>query len=56
LDGDGWVADMDESNKMEFTQVRFETYQGDNLTTQYEETFYWDNPEYFINFFNQAFE
>jgi hypothetical protein len=55
LDGDGWVADMDESNKMEFTQVRFEAYQGDNLTTQYEEAFYWDNPEYFINFFNQAF-
>lgn len=55
LDGDGWVADMDESNKVEFTQVRFEAYQGDNLTTQYEEAFYWDNPEYFINFFNQVF-
>lgn len=55
LDGDGWVADMDESNKVEFTQVRFEAYQGDDLTTQYEEAFYWDNPEYFINFFNQVF-
>jgi hypothetical protein len=55
LDGDGWVADMDESNKVEFTQVRFEAYQGDNLTSQYEEAFYWDNPEYFINFFNQVF-
>jgi hypothetical protein len=55
LDGDGWVADMDESNKVEFTQVRFESYQGDNLTSHYEEAFYWDNPEYFINFFNQVF-
>ncbi len=55
LDGDGWVANMDESNKVEFTLVRFEAYQGDDLTTQYEESFYWDNPEYFINFFNQVF-
>jgi hypothetical protein len=55
LDGDGWVADMDESNKVEFTQVRFENYQGEDLTMQYEEAFYWDNPNYFINFFNQIF-
>lgn len=55
LDGDGWVADMDESNKVEFTQVRFEEYQGDKLSMQYEEVFYWDNPTYFINFFNQIF-
>lgn len=55
LDGDGWVANMDESNKMEFTQVRFEVYQGDKLSMQYEEVFYWDNPTYFINFFNQIF-
>lgn len=55
LDGDGWVADMDESNKVEFTQVRFEAYQGDKLSMQYEEIFYWDNPTYFINFFNQIF-
>ena len=55
FDGDGWVADMDESNKVEFTQIRFEIYQGDNLTNKYEEMFYWDNPTYFINFFNQIF-
>lgn len=55
LDGDGWVADMDESNKVEFTQVRFEAYQGDKLSMQYEEIFYWDNPTYFIIFFNQIF-
>lgn len=55
LDGDGWVANMDESNKVEFTQVRFEKYQGEDLTMQYEEAFYWDNPNYFINFFNQIF-
>ena len=56
FDGDGWVADMDETNKVEFTQVRFEMYQGDNLTMQYDENFYWDNPTYFINFFNQVFK
>ena len=55
LDGDGWVADMDESNKVEFTQVRFEAHQGDKLSMQHEEVFYWDNPTYFINFFNQIF-
>lgn len=55
LDGDGWVANMDESNKMEFTQVRFEAYQGDKLSMQYEEVFYWDDPTYFIKFFNQIF-
>lgn len=56
FDGDGWVADMDETNKVEFTQVRFEMYQDDNLTMQYDENFYWDNPTYFINFFNQVFK
>lgn len=56
FDGDGWVADLDETNKVEFTQVRFEIYQGDNLTMQYDEIFYWDNPTYFINFFNQVFK
>ena len=53
--GDGWVANTDESNKVEFTQIRFETYQGDDLTLQYEETFYWDEPDYFIEIFNKAF-
>lgn len=54
--GDGWLADMDESNKKEFTQYKFEIYQGDNLVTQYEENFYWDEPNYFINVFNQVFK
>lgn len=54
--GDGWVADMDESNKVEFTQIKFETYQGDDLVMQYEEAFYWDNPNYFIELFNKAFK
>ena len=54
--GDGWVADMDESNKVEFTQIKFETYQGNDLVMQYEEAFYWDNPNYFIELFNKAFK
>ena len=53
--GEGWVANEDETNKQEFTQIRFETYQGDDLTMQIEEAFYWDNPNYFIEFFNQIF-
>ena len=54
--GDGWVADIDESNKVEFTQIKFETYQGNDLVMQYEEAFYWDNPIYFIELFNKAFK
>lgn len=53
--GEGWIADEDESNKQNFTQVRFEIYQGDDLTMEFEEAFYWDNPNYFIEFFNQVF-
>jgi hypothetical protein len=56
VQGDGWVADMDESNKVEFTQIKFETYQGNDLVMQYEEAFYWDNPNYFIELFNKAFK
>lgn len=54
--GDGWVANLDDTNKVEFTQIKFETYQGDDLVMQYEEAFYWDDSEYFINLFNQAFK
>lgn len=53
--GEGWIANEDETNKQEFTQIKFETYQGDDLTMQFEEAFYWDNPNYFIEFFNQVF-
>lgn len=53
--GEGWVANEDESNKQLFTQVRFETYQDGDLAMQLEEAFYWDNPSYFIEFFNQVF-
>lgn len=53
--GDGWVANSDESGKVEFTQIKFESYAGENLTMEYEEAFYWDEPNYFIEIFNQAF-
>ena len=53
--GEGWIANEDETDKQEFTQIKFETYQGDDLTMQFEEAFYWDNPNYFIEFFNQVF-
>ena len=54
--GDGWVSNLDDTNKVEFTQIKFETYQGENLVMEYEEAFYWDNPNYFIELFNKAFK
>lgn len=51
--GDGWVANEDESNKREFTQFKFETYQDNNVVVSHEDCFYWDDPQYFINVFNQ---
>ena len=53
--GDGWVANQDESNKMNFTQVIFEIYQGNDLVMQHEDLFYWDEKDLFVNVFNQAF-
>jgi co-chaperonin GroES (HSP10) len=53
--GDGWIANTNESNKMDFTQVRFETYQEDNLVMEYEETYYWDEPNVFLSNFIKAF-
>lgn len=53
--GDGWVANMDDTNKVDYTQIKFETYQGENLTMQYEEAFYWDDLNYFIKLFNHVF-
>ena len=53
--GDGWVANMDDTNKVDFTQIKFETYQGENLVMQHEEAFYWDDLQYFIKLFNHVF-
>lgn len=55
IQGDGWVANLDDTKKVEFTQIKFETYQGDDLVMEYEEAFYWDDSNYFINLFNKAF-
>ena len=53
--GDGWVANVDDTNKVDFTQIKFETYQGENLVMQHEEAFYWDDLQYFIKLFNHVF-
>lgn len=55
IQGDGWIANEDGSNKLEFTQLRFEIHQDNDLVMQLEEAFYWDNPDYFVAFFNQVF-
>lgn len=51
--GEGWVANEDETAKREFTQIKFETVQGDNIVGLHDDCFYWDEPQYFINIFNQ---
>lgn len=53
--GDGWVSDVDETNKEEFTQVKFKSYKDNELISEYEESFFWDNHNYFIETFNQIF-
>lgn len=44
--GDGWIADMDESNKRNFTQIRLYTMQGDVTVMDYEGCFYWDDIDF----------
>ena len=53
--GDGWVSNLDDSNKVDFTQIRFEAYQADNLALEYEDIVYWDEPNCFIEIFNKIF-
>lgn len=44
--GDGWIADMDESNKRNFTQIRLYIMQGDMTIHDYEGCFYWDDIDF----------
>lgn len=53
FNGDGWVANEDESDKREFTQIKFVVEQDDQTMMEYEDCFYWDDVTYFINIFNQ---
>lgn len=55
IQGDGWISNLDDTKKVDFTQVKFETYQGDNLVMEYEEAFYWDDLKHFTNLFNHVF-
>lgn len=52
---DGWVANVDESNKVDFSQIKFEVYQGKRLIMSHEDMFYWDEPDFFIKIFKKAF-
>lgn len=56
LVGDGWIANEDESNKEDFTQVVFETYQDGELMVEYEEAFYWTEPYRLIEVLYQIFK
>ena len=52
---DGWVENSDGTRKMEFAQVSFEIYQGGELSSQYEDMFYWDEKDYFKDVINHVF-
>lgn len=54
--GDGWVANMDDTNKKDFSQVIFKTYQNNSLVFQYEDMFYWDDLDCFYNILNKVFK
>ena len=54
--GDGWAANMDDTNKKDFSQVIFKTYQNNALVFQYEDMFYWDDLDCFYNILNKVFK
>lgn len=53
--GDGWLADEDESNKREFTQLYFEAFMNGKSQGGYEECIYWDDTDRIKNIINQIF-
>ena len=53
--GDGYIMDNNEGNKMDFTQFIFTIFDNGNKIREYNDCFYWHEPQYFINIFNQVF-
>lgn len=53
IQGDGWVANADETDKHEFTQIKIELMQDKDVIGSIEECYYWDEAERFINILNQ---
>jgi hypothetical protein len=53
--GDGWIADKDESNKQNFTQVVFEI-KSDVQEIIYEECIYWNDAQRVRELINQIFK
>ena len=54
--GDGWVADEDESNKREFTQIGLESFVGEESQGSLECAMYWDEPDEAKNIVKQIFK
>ena len=54
--GDGWVADEDETNKREFTQISLETLVGEELQGSLECAMYWDEPDEVKHIIKQIFK
>lgn len=44
--GDGWIADADESNKIDFTEVRFQVQQDQEIMIDITECVYWNDYKY----------
>ena len=55
FNGDGWLADEDENNKQNFTQVVFEI-NSDSEEQSYEECIYWDDTQRVRELINQIFK
>ena len=54
LNGDGWISNLDDSNKQDFTQVVF-SITTDDQEDNYEECIYWNDANRVKELINQIF-
>ena len=55
FNGDGWLANKDDTNKREFTQVIFEVFTNGDSQGSAEQCMYWDSPDDVISMVKQIF-
>ena len=55
FNGDGWVSNMDDSGRRDFTQIIFSVGSGEHEDT-YEECIYWDDTDRVKQIINQIFK
>ena len=49
--GEGWISDIDDTNKIPWEQMRFEVFQNDQLMQIIEECFYFNEGDRIMNNF-----